>query len=67
MTDTDLTEGSHQLQGAIDVSFWLKEELAHWVEEAADESKRAALENVLAYHRGDGAGARAPLRGRARA
>jgi tRNA 2-selenouridine synthase SelU len=49
MTDSDLTEKTHQLQGAIDVLFWLKEEFAQWVEEAQDDSKREALENVLAH------------------
>jgi len=44
-----MTDTSHQLQGVIDVSFWLKEEFAPWVEEAPDESKREALENVLAH------------------
>jgi tRNA 2-selenouridine synthase SelU len=38
-----------QLQGALDVLFTLREEFAQWAEEAQDESKQEALENVLAH------------------
>jgi hypothetical protein len=38
-----------QLQGALDILFTLREEFAQWAEEAQDESKQEALENVLAH------------------
>ena len=39
----------HQVKGALEVLFTLREELAQWVEEAQDASKQEALENVLAH------------------
>ena len=38
-----------QTVGALDVLFTLREELAQWAEEAQDESKQEALENVLGH------------------
>ncbi len=38
-----------EVKGALDVLFTLREELAQWLEEAQDESKQEALENVLAH------------------
>jgi tRNA 2-selenouridine synthase SelU len=43
------TSELQQLQGALDVLFTLREEFAQWAEEAQDESKQEALENVLAH------------------
>jgi hypothetical protein len=37
----------HEAKGGLDLLFTLREELAQWVEEAQDESKQEALENVL--------------------
>jgi hypothetical protein len=39
----------HQLQGALELLFSLREELAQWLEEAQDASKKEALENVLGH------------------
>ena len=39
----------HEVKGALDLLFTLREEFAQWVEEAQDESKHEALENVLAH------------------
>lgn len=39
----------HELKGALEVLFTLREEFAQWVEEAQDASKQEALENVLAH------------------
>jgi hypothetical protein len=39
----------HEAKGALEVLFTLREELAQWVEEAQDQSKQEALENVLAH------------------
>jgi tRNA 2-selenouridine synthase SelU len=43
------TSELQQLQGALDVLITLREEFAQWAEEAQDESKQEALENVLAH------------------
>ncbi len=39
----------HEIKGALDLLFSLREEIAQWVEEAQDESKHEALENVLGH------------------
>jgi hypothetical protein len=39
----------NELKGARDLLFELREDLAQWVEEAQDDSKREALENVLGH------------------
>ena len=39
----------HELDGALDALFSLREEFAQWAEEAQDDSKREALENVLGH------------------
>ena len=39
----------NELKGARDLLFDLREEFAQWVEEAQDDSKREALENVLGH------------------
>ena len=39
----------NELKGACDLLFELREEFAQWVEEAQDDSKREALENVLGH------------------
>lgn len=41
--------GLEQIQGALNVLFELREVFAQWVEEAQDESKQEALENVLGH------------------
>jgi hypothetical protein len=38
-----------ELKGSLDVLFELREEFAQWVEEAEDDSKHEALENVLGH------------------
>ena len=38
-----------EIKGGLDLLFSLREEFAQWVEEAQDESKHEALENVLAH------------------
>ena len=38
-----------ELEGSLDLLFTLREEFAQWLEEAQDESKHEALENVLAH------------------
>lgn len=38
-----------EVKGGLDLLFTLREEFAQWVEEAQDESKHEALENVLAH------------------
>jgi hypothetical protein len=39
----------HEVKGSLEVLFTLREEFAQWLEEAQDESKHEALENVLAH------------------
>ena len=38
-----------KLSGALDVLFELREHFAQWAEEAEDDSKQEALENVLGH------------------
>jgi hypothetical protein len=52
MTDGSQRDGQLKLEnikGALDILFELREEFAQWVEEAQDESKQEALENVLGH------------------
>ena len=51
MTDSlsELERQLSELKGARDLLFDLREEVAQWVEEAQDDSKREALENVLGH------------------
>jgi len=51
MTDSlsELERQLNELKGARDLLFELREDFAQWVEEAQDESKREALENVLGH------------------
>lgn len=39
----------HEVNGCLDLLFTLREDFAQWLEEAQDDSKREALENVLAH------------------
>ena len=39
----------HQTTGALDVIVLLREEMEQWLEEAQDDSKREALENVVGH------------------
>lgn len=38
-----------KVEGALDLLFELREEFAQWVEEAEDDSKHEALDNVLGH------------------
>ena len=51
MTDSlsELERQLIELKGARDLLFELREDFAQWLEEAQDESKREALENVLGH------------------
>ena len=49
MTDEATSQEIQQIQGALDVLFTLREEFAQWAEEAQDDSKHEALDNVLAH------------------
>jgi hypothetical protein len=46
---SELETQLNELKGAFDLLFELREEFAQWVEEAQDDSKREALENVLGH------------------
>jgi len=46
---SELARQLNELKGARDLLFELREDFAQWVEEAQDESKREALENVLGH------------------
>ena len=41
-----------EVKGGLDLLFTLREEFAQWVEEAEDDSKKEALENVLGHIEG---------------
>lgn len=51
MTDSvsELERQLNELKGASDLLFELREEFAQWIEEAQDDSKREALDNVLGH------------------
>lgn len=44
-----LQDQLHEIAGAIDVLTLLREEMEQWLEEAQDDSKREALENVVGH------------------
>ena len=46
---SELERQRHELKGAFDLLVELREEFAQWVEEAQDDSKREALDNVLGH------------------
>ncbi|MBE2260436.1 MAG: hypothetical protein IAE88_16375 [Rhodobacteraceae bacterium] len=46
---TDTAPQVQQLVGALDILDLLREEMAQWLDEAQDESKRECLENVLGH------------------
>ena len=46
---SELERQLYELKGARDLLFELREDFAQWVEEAQDDSKREALENVLGH------------------
>jgi len=48
-TMSTLERELHQTKGAVDVLDILREEMEQWLEEAQDESKHEALENVLGH------------------
>lgn len=48
-TSSELHDRLHQTIGAVDILFLLREEMEQWLEEAQDESKREALENVVGH------------------
>jgi hypothetical protein len=39
----------HEITGALDVLFTLREEFAQWLEEAQDEERKEELENVYRH------------------
>lgn len=52
MTNGEQPQGNEQVQlltGALDILYTLREEMAQWLEEAQDESKRECLDNVLGH------------------
>jgi len=46
---SELRDQLNKAIGAVDILFLLREEMAQWLEEAQDESKREALENVVGH------------------
>ena len=50
MTDgTDARRELHEITGALDVLFTLREEFAQWLEEAQSEERKEELENVYRH------------------
>ena len=52
MAKQSATDPASELQkalGALEVLFELREEISQWLEEAQDDSKQEALENVLGH------------------
>jgi hypothetical protein len=50
MTDgTDTQRELHEITGALDVLFTLREEFAQWLEEAQSEERKEELENVYRH------------------
>jgi len=45
----DARERLLKIEGALEVLFELREQFAQWVEEAQDDSKHEALDNVLGH------------------
>lgn len=48
-TPSKLRDQLHETIGAVDILFLLREKMEQWLEEAQDESKREALENVVGH------------------
>jgi hypothetical protein len=48
-TTSELHAKLHEAIGAVDILFLLREEIEQWQEEAQDDSKREALDNVLGH------------------
>ena len=48
-TNSELQNKLHEAIGATDILFLLREEIEQWQEEAQDDSKREALDNVLGH------------------
>ncbi len=46
---SELERELHEVKGGLDVLVILREEVAQWVEEAEDDSKHEALDNVLGH------------------
>ncbi len=46
---SDAKSEFHQTKGALDILTILREEFEQWVEEAEDDSKHEALDNVLGH------------------
>ena len=46
---SELERELHEVKGSLDVLSTLREEFAQWAEEAEDDSKQEALENVLGH------------------
>ena len=46
---SELSDKLHEAIGAVDILFLLREEIEQWQEEAQDDSKREALDNVLGH------------------
>ena len=52
MTNKETSDAAAQVQqliGALDILDLLREEMAQWLDEAQDESKRECLDNVLGH------------------
>ena len=45
----ELRDQLHQVTGALDMLVLLREEMEQWLEEAQDDSKQEALENVVGH------------------
>ena len=45
----ELHDQLHEAIGAVDILILLREEMEQWLEEAQDNSKREALENVVGH------------------
>ncbi len=46
---SQLQKDLHEANGAVDILDILREEMEQWLEEAQDDSKHEALENVLGH------------------
>jgi hypothetical protein len=46
---TDAQRELHEITGALDVLFTLREEFAQWLEEAQSEERKEELENVFRH------------------
>jgi hypothetical protein len=46
---SELRDELHEAIGAVEILFLLREEIEQWLEEAQDDSKHEALENVLGH------------------